>query len=77
MYNSFTIWAMVGTTSNHATEQKLLLITWWVWVAIESESKEILGISVSKERNMFIAERFISSLIKRYGKHSISTDGGT
>ena len=49
----------------------------WVWVAIESESQEILGISVSKERNMFIAERFISSSIKEYGKHSISIDGGT
>ena len=45
----------------------------------ESESKEILRISVSKERNMLIAEHFISSLTKGYGggKHSISTDGGT
>jgi putative transposase len=25
----------------------------------------------------FVAERFISSLINRYGKHSVSTDGGT
>jgi putative transposase len=52
----------------------------WIWVAIESESKEILRISVSKERNMLIAEHFISSLTKGYGgggKHSISTDGGT
>ena len=49
----------------------------WIWVTIEPESKEILGISVSKERNMLIAERFISSLTKGYGKHSISTDGGT
>ena len=49
----------------------------WIWVAIEPESKEILGISVSKERNMLIAERFISSLTKGYGKHSIFTDGGT
>jgi transposase-like protein len=46
----------------------------WIWIAIESESKEILGISVSNEGNMLIAERFISSLIKGYGKHSISTD---
>jgi putative transposase len=37
----------------------------WIWVAIEPESKEILGISVSKERNMLIAEHFISSLTKR------------
>jgi len=26
---------------------------------------------------MFVAERFISRLIKIYGKHNISTDGGT
>ena len=26
---------------------------------------------------MLVAERFISSLINRYGKHPISTDGGT
>ena len=30
----------------------------WIWVAIEPESKEILGISVSKERNMLIAAAF-------------------
>ena len=49
----------------------------WLWVAIEVESKEILGISISKERNMFVAERFISSLIKHHDRHAISTDGGT
>ena len=49
----------------------------WLWVAIEVETKEILGISISKERNMFVAERFISSLIKHHDRHPISTDGGT
>ena len=49
----------------------------WLWVAVEVESREILGISISKERNMFVAERFISSLIKHYDRHPISTDGGT
>ena len=49
----------------------------WLWVAIEVKSKEILGISISKERNMFVAERFISSLIKHHDRHPISTDGGT
>ena len=33
----------------------------WLWVAIiESETKNILAISISKERNMFVAERFLS-----------------
>jgi hypothetical protein len=26
---------------------------------------------------MFVAERFISNLVKRYGEHPVSTDGGT
>ncbi len=49
----------------------------WLWVAIEPKNMEILSLSVSKERNMFVAERFISSLVKIYGKQPISTDGGT
>ncbi len=49
----------------------------WVWVAIESETKNILGISISKERNMFVAERFLSNVIKEYGNHPVSSDGGT
>ena len=31
----------------------------------------------SKERNMFVAERFISVVIKNHGKRLVSTDGGT
>ncbi len=49
----------------------------WLWVAIDAKSKEILALSVSKERNMLIAERFIKGLIKIHGKHPVSTDGGT
>jgi putative transposase len=49
----------------------------WLWVAIEVENKQILALSISKERNMFVAERFIQGLVKMYGKHPISTDGGT
>ena len=50
----------------------------WIWVAIELESKEILGISVSKEQNMFVAiERFISDVVEEHGEHPVSTDGGT
>ncbi len=49
----------------------------WLWVAIEPESKRILSLSISKERNMFVAERFIGGLVKINGKHPVSTDGGT
>ncbi|MDR4490478.1 MAG: DDE-type integrase/transposase/recombinase [Candidatus Nitrosocosmicus sp.] len=49
----------------------------WIWVAIEPENRQILSLSISKERNMFVAERFLSGLIRIHGKHAISTDGGT
>ena len=49
----------------------------WLWVAIEPKDRQILALSISKERNMFVAERFIASLSKIHGKHSVSTDGGT
>ena len=49
----------------------------WIWVAIESKNKQILALSISKERNMLIAERFLSTIVRDYGKHPVSTDGGT
>ena len=49
----------------------------WLCIAIENDNREILQISISKERNMFVAERFILNLVKRYGEHPVSTDGGT
>jgi putative transposase len=49
----------------------------WLWVAIESETKNIVATSISKERNMFVAERFLYNITKDYGKHPVSTDGGT
>ena len=49
----------------------------WLWVAIDPKNRQILALSISKERNMFVAERFISKLIMIYGSHPVSTDGGT
>jgi putative transposase len=49
----------------------------WLWVAIEPKHRQIIKADISFERTMLVAERFISSLINRYGKHSVSTDGGT
>jgi len=46
----------------------------WIGVAIEPESKHILTVTVSKERNMLIAERFILSLTNRYGSYPVSTE---
>jgi putative transposase len=49
----------------------------WVWVAIEPTDRTILGIRISIERTILVAERFLQGLIRKYGKQSISTDGGT
>jgi putative transposase len=44
----------------------------WLWVvAMEPTDKTILGIRISIERNMLVAEQFIQSLIMKYGKHNI------
>ncbi len=49
----------------------------WFWVVIEPKDKVILSFDISKERNMLVAERFLSHIIKEYGEHPVSTDGGT
>src|SRR4026208_1097592 len=50
---------------------------YWLWIAIEPIHKSVLGIHISEERNMFVAENFIRSLVDKYGKHTVYTDGGT
>ena len=32
---------------------------------------------ISEERNMFVAENFLRSLVSKYGKHTVYTVGGT
>ena len=49
----------------------------WIWVVIEPTNKEILSFYISKERNMFVAERVLSEVVNKYGLHSVSSDGGT
>ncbi len=49
----------------------------WLCVAIEPIDRMILGIRISVERSMLVAERFIHELSATYGKQSVSTDGGT
>jgi transposase-like protein len=41
----------------------------WLWICIEP----VLGICISEERNMLIAEKFIRSLVSKYGKHTVYT----
>jgi putative transposase len=50
----------------------------WLWIVIEPKDKKIiLDIRISSERSILVAEQFIQSLIRKYGKYDISTDGGT
>jgi putative transposase len=49
----------------------------WLWICIEPIDKSVLGIYISEERNMFVAENFIRSLVDKYGRHTVYTDGGT
>lgn len=51
----------------------------WLWVvAIKPKDKDILLHihNISAERNMFVAEHFLRSLVKKYGKYPVSIDGG-
>ena len=50
---------------------------YWFWICIEPVHSSVLGIYISEERNMLIAEKFIRSLVSNYGKHIVYTDGGT
>ena len=49
----------------------------WLWICIEPVYRSVLGIYISEERNMLVAEKFIRSLVDKYGKHTVYTDGGT
>src|SRR5574339_783076 len=49
----------------------------WLWFCIEPIYNLVLGIYISEERKMFVAEKFIRSLVQKYGRHPVYTDGGT
>ncbi len=49
----------------------------WLWICIEPVHSSVLGIYISEERNMLVAEKFIRSLVSKYGKHTVYTDRGT
>ena len=49
----------------------------WLWLCIEPVHSSVLGIYISEKRKMLVDERFIQSLVEKYGKHTVYTDGGT
>ena len=48
----------------------------WLWIAVEPIHHKILGVYISRHRNMIVAESFLKSLVKLYGKHIVYSDGG-
>jgi putative transposase len=48
----------------------------WLWVAVEPIHRQILGVYIARHRNMIVAESFLRSLIKIYGKQTVYSDGG-
>ena len=50
-----------------------------LWVTIEPKDKEILSNQyIKRKKNKFVvAERFLSNLLKKYGKHHIYIRRGT
>ncbi|MFZ0510031.1 MAG: DDE-type integrase/transposase/recombinase, partial [Candidatus Nitrosopolaris sp.] len=49
----------------------------WVWVAVEPIHRVVLGVYISRHRNMLVVESFLKSLIEIYGRHIVYSDGGT
>ena len=49
----------------------------WLWFCTEPVHSSVLGIYISEERNMLVAEKFIRFLGDKYRKHTVYTDGGT
>jgi transposase-like protein len=44
----------------------------WLWIAVEPIHRQIIGIYISRHRNMLVAESFLRTLIRIYGKHTTS-----
>ena len=48
----------------------------WVWIAVEPAHRYILGVHLSRHQNIMAARTFLRSLVERYGKHQVYSDGG-
>ena len=50
----------------------------WLWVAVEPVHRVILvGVYISRHRNMLVTEHFLYSLVEKYGRHIVYSDGGS
>ena len=49
----------------------------WVWVRVEPVHRYILGVYLSRHQNILVAQLFLKTLVDKYGKHPVYSDGGT
>ncbi|MDR4511498.1 MAG: hypothetical protein MRJ93_07310 [Nitrososphaeraceae archaeon] len=49
----------------------------WLWICIELLHRSGHGIYICKDRNTFVAENFIRSLVSKSAKHVVYTEGDT
>jgi transposase-like protein len=66
------------SSSIHYIDETVIQIDsqyFWLWFCIEPIHNSVLGIYISEERNMLVAEKFIRSLVEKYGRYTIYTDG--
>jgi len=47
----------------------------WLWLAFEPAGRFFLGFYLSRTRSILTAELFLQSLIDRYGRHPVYSDG--
>jgi len=78
-FGSYTIYKRKRISAFIIDETVILIGSqhFWLWICIEPIHRSVLGIYISKERNMLITEKFIRSLVEKYGRHTVYTDGGT
>ena len=48
---------------------------YWLWICIEPIDKTILGIHISQARNMLVTRQFLETLVQKYGRLSVYSDG--
>jgi putative transposase len=48
----------------------------WVWIAVAPIHRYLLGVHLSRHQNILVAELFLKSLVERYGRHVVYSDGG-
>lgn len=59
------------------TVNKISLDFIWLWIAIDQQIRKFLDLVYQKNEICLWQDVSLSNLSEGYGKHSVSTDGGT